>query len=90
MVTPIAVSVGKCILLPCDTQGVPPPVIAWYKSNSRVSTRLPKYEVYANGTLQICNVVESDADTYTCVAINQGGRTNASTILDVQSMKRFI
>jgi hemicentin len=89
IVTPVAVPVGKCISMPCETQGVPPPVSTWYKNSVQLSTRLPKYEIYANGTLQICNVMESDADTYTCIAINEGGKTSASAILDVQVSPRI-
>lgn len=87
MVPDVAVPVGKCIWLPCDTQGVPPPIIEWYMGNNRVVTRNPKYQVQANGTLRICNAVGSDAGRYTCVAINRGGLTNKTTTLDIHGQK---
>ena len=84
MVPNVFVSFGKCIWLPCDTEGAPPPNIEWYRDGVRAFTNLPKYQVHVNGTLRICNAAESESGTYMCIARNRGGTTNATTVLDIQ------
>lgn len=46
-------TVGQSYNIPCDTSGIPPPVITWLKDSRQIIPDNTKYTVDINGTLVI-------------------------------------
>ena len=65
--------------LPCKPLGEPQPSVKWFKDGTAVSYgQNSSYNVEADGTLVITNVTDGDNGTYTCMAQNYLGKTNAT------------
>lgn len=73
------------VLLPCDADGIPTPVIQWVKEGKSLDAST-SYSVLANGTLLIRNLSMSDEGLYRCIASNRGGTDNRTVALDVHCM----
>ncbi|XP_064800408.1 LOW QUALITY PROTEIN: matrix-remodeling-associated protein 5-like [Oncorhynchus masou masou] len=77
---------GQTVLLPCPSQGFPPPRLAWLLPGNGVlpapyySSRLT---VHRNGTLELRGVRTSDAGLLVCVARGERGETQIMVHLEV-------
>uniref|UniRef100_A0A7N5ZV81 Neogenin 1b n=1 Tax=Anabas testudineus TaxID=64144 RepID=A0A7N5ZV81_ANATE len=83
---PVTKVVGTSVLLPCVVTGYPAPHVRWMfgdKLEGRV-------EILGGGSLQIFNLTEEDAGTYTCVADNSNATIETQTQLTVQVPPRFV
>ncbi|XP_074858281.1 hemicentin-1 isoform X2 [Carettochelys insculpta] len=79
----VTVRVGVPVVLECESNAVPPPVITWYK-NGRMITESVNIEILADGQmLQIKSAEVSDTGQYVCKAINIAGRDDKNFHLNV-------
>ncbi|XP_044140495.1 roundabout homolog 1 isoform X2 [Bufo gargarizans] len=78
----MAVTVDDSVEFKCEARGDPVPTVRWRKDDGD----LPKtrYEIRDDHTLRIRKVIAGDMGTYTCIAENMVGKTEASAILTVQ------
>ncbi|XP_053092526.1 neogenin isoform X7 [Pangasianodon hypophthalmus] len=89
---PSAVSkpVGEMVLLPCVVKGFPLPVIRWMRNSKIIDESDERFAVIGGGSLQIVNVTEDDAGTYTCQADNGNETIKIQAELNVQVPPRFL
>ncbi|NXL89730.1 HMCN1 protein, partial [Alectura lathami] len=81
--TVLNVRVGTPVMLECESNAIPPPVITWYK-NRRVISESANVEIVADGqTLRIKGAEVSDTGQYVCKAINIAGRDDKNFHLNV-------
>ncbi|XP_043945033.1 protein sidekick-1 [Protopterus annectens] len=86
--TDVTVTEGLIAELSCDVSGAPKPAIMWKKNQHILasgSVQIPRFTLLESGGLQIRNVLQEDAGTYTCFASNSEGAINASAALTVWS-----
>ncbi|NXJ63832.1 HMCN1 protein, partial [Rostratula benghalensis] len=75
--------VGTSVILECESNAIPPPVITWYK-NRHIISESANMEILADGqTLRIKSAEVSDTGQYVCKAINIAGRDDKSFHLNV-------
>ncbi|XP_020958298.1 hemicentin-1 isoform X2 [Sus scrofa] len=86
----LLVALGDTTVMECKTSGVPPPHVKWFKGDLelRPSTFLIIDPLL--GILKIQETQDLDAGDYTCVAVNDAGRTTGKITLDVGSPPVFI
>ena len=79
---------GATILLPCAASGVPAPTIEWYKNQKHVSEDpgSERVTIHKNGSLEVRDVTEQDADVYTCRAYNLYGTAVVKHTLVIQGV----
>ncbi|XP_060770508.1 neogenin isoform X5 [Neoarius graeffei] len=89
---PSAVSkpVGDTVLLPCVVKGFPLPVIRWTRNSQVIDESDERFAVIGGGSLQIVNVTEDDAGTYSCQADNGNETIGTQAELNVQVPPRFL
>ncbi|XP_010148594.1 PREDICTED: hemicentin-1-like, partial [Eurypyga helias] len=81
--TVLNVRVGTPVILECESNAIPPPVITWYK-NRRIISESANVEILAEGqTLRIKGAEVSDTGQYVCKAINIAGRDDKNFHLNV-------
>lgn len=77
---------GQTVLLPCPSQGSPPPRLAWLLPGNGVLPA-PYYgsrlTVHRNGSLELRGVRASDGGTLVCVAKGERGQTRIQVELEV-------
>ncbi|XP_075968123.1 matrix-remodeling-associated protein 5-like [Anarhichas minor] len=77
---------GQTVLLPCPSQGSPPPRLAWLLPGNGV---LPapyygsRYVVHRNGSLELRGVRASDRGTFACVVRGEREQTRIQVELEV-------
>uniref|UniRef100_A0A8C4UXA7 Ig-like domain-containing protein n=1 Tax=Falco tinnunculus TaxID=100819 RepID=A0A8C4UXA7_FALTI len=76
-----AVLVEGTVEFPCEVVGDPRPVARWRKEEGEMPPG--RWEVLPNNTLRISRLRAEDEGTYTCVADNSVGRSEASGTLTV-------
>ncbi|XP_039193141.1 roundabout homolog 1 isoform X2 [Crotalus tigris] len=84
----LAVTVDDSAEFNCEARGDPVPTLRWRKDDGE----LPKsrYEIRDDHTLKIRKVMAGDMGSYTCVAENMVGKTEASATLTVQEPPHFV
>ncbi|XP_026519882.1 roundabout homolog 1 isoform X2 [Notechis scutatus] len=84
----LAVTIDDSAEFNCEARGDPVPTLRWRKDDGE----LPKsrYEIRDDHTLKIRKVMAGDMGSYTCVAENMVGKTEASATLTVQEPPHFI
>ncbi|KAK4820389.1 hypothetical protein QYF61_025563 [Mycteria americana] len=81
--TVLNVRVGTPVMLECESNAIPPPVITWYK-NRRIISESANVEILADDqTLRIKGAEVSDTGQYVCKAINIAGRDDKNFHLNV-------
>ncbi|XP_069842937.1 hemicentin-2 [Dendropsophus ebraccatus] len=75
----VQVAIGEEAVLECRTEGLPQPLVAWYKGDKEVKG--PASGQYG-GALTLQEVTAEDAGDYTCVASNEAG--SASDVIQVE------
>ncbi|KAM8855976.1 matrix-remodeling-associated protein 5-like isoform 2-T3 [Spinachia spinachia] len=77
---------GQIVLLPCPSQGSPPPRLAWRLPGGRVLPA-PHYGsrliVHRNGSLELRGVRTSDGGTFVCVVSGEREQTRIQVELEV-------
>ncbi|CAB1347131.1 unnamed protein product [Coregonus sp. 'balchen'] len=81
---------GQTVLLPCPSQGFPPPRLAWLLPGNGVLP-VPYYgsrlTVHRNGTLELRGVRASDAGMLVCVNRSERGEARIMVHLEVSDTK---
>ncbi|XP_010130628.1 PREDICTED: hemicentin-1, partial [Buceros rhinoceros silvestris] len=81
--TVLNVRVGTPVMLECESNAIPPPVITWYK-NRHIISESANVEILADGqTLQIKGAEVSDTGQYVCKAMNIAGQDDKNFHLNV-------
>ncbi|XP_025081186.1 contactin-3-like [Pomacea canaliculata] len=79
-------AVGGDLVIQCNPEGAPLPQITWLRNGGQLTTGTDgRYIQYPNGDLLIKTLQSSDAGTFTCKAVNDGGEAESSTTIFVAS-----
>ncbi|KHN81704.1 Titin [Toxocara canis] len=85
---------GDSVTFTAKATGHPLPQLHWYRSSGAQISTSGRFHVdtFANGssTLKIDNCTTSEADTYLCVASNEGGAVQAQCSLNILGEKKTI
>ncbi|RWS17533.1 dscam:-like isoform D [Dinothrombium tinctorium] len=91
-----AVVAGSSVMIDCLAEGFPPPITTWERGSSIVPRHFipiasgPHFEVYANGSLLVKSVENSDAGYYLCQTNNGIGPGLSKVVtLHVHAPPRF-
>ncbi|XP_066836226.1 protein sidekick-2 isoform X2 [Anser cygnoides] len=83
----ITAEMEKVVAIPCQAKGVPPPDMAWYKDASLLRPeQLPRFQLLADGSLQISGLLPDDTGMFQCFARNAAGEVQTTTYLAVTSI----
>ncbi|NXI91936.1 SDK2 protein, partial [Psophia crepitans] len=83
----ITAEMEKVVAIPCQAKGVPPPEMAWYKDAALIPLeRLSRFQLLADGSLQISGLVPDDTGMFQCFARNAAGEVQTTTYLAVTSI----
>nr|KAF6314649.1 hemicentin 2 [Myotis myotis] len=66
-------SVNQTVLLPCQAEGAPPPLMSWRKDGAPLDLGSPRLQVLPEGSLRIQPVLAQDSGHYLCLASNSAG-----------------
>ncbi|NXP29810.1 NEO1 protein, partial [Scytalopus superciliaris] len=82
---------GQSALLPCVAAGFPAPSIRWTRNEEELLTEgSGRFQLLAGGSLQIRDVAEADAGTFTCIAESGNDTAAAQAELTVQVAPEFL
>ncbi|XP_035414658.1 protein sidekick-2 [Cygnus atratus] len=83
----ITAEMEKVVAIPCQAKGVPPPDMTWYKDASLLRPeQLPRFQLLADGSLQISGLLPDDTGMFQCFARNAAGEVQTTTYLAVTSI----
>ncbi|OXB57687.1 hypothetical protein ASZ78_008248 [Callipepla squamata] len=83
----ITAEMEKVVAIPCQAKGVPPPDMAWYKDASLLHPeQLSRFQLLADGSLQISGLLPDDTGMFQCFARNAAGEVQTTTYLAVTSI----
>uniref|UniRef100_A0A8C9FHH2 Sidekick cell adhesion molecule 2 n=1 Tax=Pavo cristatus TaxID=9049 RepID=A0A8C9FHH2_PAVCR len=83
----ITAEMEKVVAIPCQAKGVPPPDMAWYKDASLIHLeQLSRFQLLADGSLQISGLLPDDTGMFQCFARNAAGEVQTTTYLAVTSI----
>ncbi|XP_060056373.1 hemicentin-2 isoform X2 [Erinaceus europaeus] len=66
-------SVNQTVLLPCQADGAPLPLMSWRKDGAPLDLGNPRLQVLPEGSLRIQPVLSQDAGHYLCLASSSAG-----------------
>ncbi|NXF70652.1 NEO1 protein, partial [Sclerurus mexicanus] len=82
---------GQSALFPCVATGFPAPSIRWTRNEEELLTEgSGRFQLLAGGSLEIRDVVEGDAGTFTCIAESGNDTAAAQAELTVQVPPEFL
>ncbi|XP_056355740.1 neogenin isoform X7 [Oenanthe melanoleuca] len=82
---------GQSALFPCLAAGSPAPHIRWTHNHEELPSHgSGRFQLLPGGTLQIQDVAEADAGTFTCIAESGNDTLEAQAELTVQVPPRFL
>ncbi|XP_029430309.1 neogenin isoform X4 [Rhinatrema bivittatum] len=88
---PLNKIVGQSAVLPCVASGFPYPVIHWTRKEEEIILEnSEKFMMLAGGSLQINDIKEEDAGTYSCIVENGNETMEMQTDLTVQAPPMFL
>ncbi|XP_033923716.1 protein sidekick-2 [Melopsittacus undulatus] len=83
----ITAEMEKVVAIPCQAKGVPPPEMAWYKDAALIHPeQLSRFQLRADGSLQISGLLPDDTGMFQCFARNAAGEVQTTTYLAVTSI----
>ncbi|XP_065549615.1 protein sidekick-2 isoform X2 [Lathamus discolor] len=83
----ITAEMEKVVAIPCQAKGVPPPEMAWYKDAALIHLeKLSRFQLLADGSLQISGLLPDDTGMFQCFARNAAGEVQTTTYLAVTSI----
>ncbi|NWZ66668.1 NEO1 protein, partial [Acrocephalus arundinaceus] len=82
---------GQSAVFPCVAQGFPPPLIRWTRNEEELPTDgSGRFQLLPGGVLEIQDVAEADAGTFTCIAESGNDTLEAQAELTVQVPPTFL
>ncbi|XP_067377843.1 hemicentin-1 isoform X1 [Channa argus] len=85
----MAADVGTEVVLPCEAQGSPSPLITWSRNGHPIPPVIAGFTVLPSGSLKITDVRLIDSKIYTCTAENPAGNVSLSYNLQIQVKPRI-
>ncbi|KAK5871231.1 hypothetical protein PBY51_004123 [Eleginops maclovinus] len=85
----MAAEVGAEVVLPCEAQGSPSPLITWSRNGHPIPPVTAGFTVLPSGSLRITDVRLIDSKLYTCTAENPAGNVSLSYNLNIQAKPRI-
>ncbi|KAF1373009.1 hypothetical protein PFLUV_G00255900 [Perca fluviatilis] len=79
--TDCTVNLSSSVILSCPSEGVPTPIITWYKDERALSQGSGIVISTADGTLHIDRITVEDQGMYTCQATNERGSAESSAYI---------
>uniref|UniRef100_A0AAQ5YWH8 Ig-like domain-containing protein n=1 Tax=Amphiprion ocellaris TaxID=80972 RepID=A0AAQ5YWH8_AMPOC len=80
----MAAEVGAEVVLPCEAQGSPSPLVTWSRNGHPIPPVTAGFTVLPSGSLKITDVRLIDSKLYTCTAENPAGNVSLSYNLHIQ------
>uniref|UniRef100_A0A8C3A971 Hemicentin 2 n=1 Tax=Cyclopterus lumpus TaxID=8103 RepID=A0A8C3A971_CYCLU len=80
----MAAEVGTEVVLPCEAQGSPSPLVTWSRNGHPIPLVTAGFTVLPSGSLRITDVRLIDSKLYTCTAENPAGNVSLSYNLHIQ------
>ncbi|XP_039933765.1 neogenin isoform X6 [Hirundo rustica] len=82
---------GQSALFPCVAEGFPPPLVRWTRNEEELPTDgSGRFQLLPGGVLEIRDVTEADAGTFTCIAESGNDTLEAQAELTVQVPPTFL
>ncbi|XP_037536631.1 hemicentin-2 [Nematolebias whitei] len=88
-VVEVAAEVGTEVVLLCEVQGRPSPLVTWSRNGHPIPPVTAGFTVLPSGSLRITDVRLIDSKLYTCTAENPAGNVSLSYNLHVQVKPRI-
>ncbi|TWW61140.1 Hemicentin-1 [Takifugu flavidus] len=85
----MAAEVGTEVVLPCEAQGNPSPLVTWSRNGHPIPPVTAGFTVLPSGSLRITDVRLIDSKLYTCTAENPAGNVSLSYNLHIQAKPRI-
>ncbi|XP_055017752.1 hemicentin-1 [Boleophthalmus pectinirostris] len=85
----MAAEVGTEVILPCEAQGSPSPLVTWRRNGNPIPPVTAGFTVLPSGSLKITDVRLIDSKLYTCTAENPAGNVSLSYNLHIQAKPRI-
>ncbi|XP_059193550.1 hemicentin-1 [Centropristis striata] len=85
----MAAEVGTEVVLPCEAQGSPSPLVTWSRNGHPIPPVTAGFTVLPSGSLRITDVRLIDSKLYTCTAGNPAGNVSLSYNLHIQAKPRI-
>ncbi|MEQ2226996.1 hypothetical protein ILYODFUR_033149 [Ilyodon furcidens] len=85
----MAAEVGTEVVLPCEAQGSPFPLVTWSRNGYPIPPVTAGFTVLPSGSLRITDVRLIDSKLYTCTAENPAGNVSLSYNLHIQAKPRI-
>ncbi|KAJ3604124.1 hypothetical protein NHX12_028865 [Muraenolepis orangiensis] len=82
--------VGTEVVLPCDVQGSPSPLVTWSRNGHPIPPVTAWFTVLPSGSLKITDVRLLDSKLYTCTATNPAGNVSLSYNLHIQAKPKIL
>ncbi|KAL9837580.1 neogenin isoform 1-T1 [Geothlypis trichas] len=82
---------GQSALFPCVAAAFPPPLVSWTRNGEELPTDgSGRFQLLPGGVLEIRDVTEADAGTFTCIAESGNDTLEAQAELTVQVPPTFL
>ncbi|XP_001920501.5 hemicentin-1 [Danio rerio] len=85
----MAAEVGSEVILPCEVQGSPTPLVTWSRNGQTIPPVTAWFTMLPSGSLKISDVRVVDSKLYTCSAVNPAGNVSLTYNLQVQAKPRI-
>ncbi|XP_029163396.1 protein sidekick isoform X2 [Nylanderia fulva] len=77
---------GSTVTLPCEVNGIPPPIISWFRNAEPVDHLLgTRYTKEEDGSLTIKKLTMDDSGMFQCLASNDVGESSSYTWLKAKT-----
>uniref|UniRef100_M4A5T9 receptor protein-tyrosine kinase n=1 Tax=Xiphophorus maculatus TaxID=8083 RepID=M4A5T9_XIPMA len=84
--TDCTVNASSSVILICESEGIPPPTITWYKDEQVLQQGSGIVLSEGDGSLHIDRITVDDQGLYTCLATNDRGSAQSSAYIRVNSV----
>ncbi|KAJ7994163.1 hypothetical protein DPEC_G00263060 [Dallia pectoralis] len=85
----MSAEVGSEVVLPCEVQGSPSPLITWSRNGQPIPPVTAWFTVLPSGSLKITDVRLIDSKLYTCLAKNPAGNVSINYNLQIQAKPKI-